>query len=259
MSDSTRRTRLAALHRPIRDRLAAKDSRPQDRVEDAMATAPSEGVVLRRPEEIAAAAVGLLVLRQVENHGRTRLYERAIENAIAQLTDHLDAREMMRLEVEAWEILDWLVGDDNPVTSDPKIARIEGSHVDYDPNAQTIDLVREAIFQGFKLKIDYFTRNRSQMSTRVIAPLAIAADSYVRAYCYARHAQRIFRVERIHRCIPVDGRPVLGDGPIPQEPATDTTGAQSAGEQKKTSARPSKNDETEHTTEQLSLLGDDKD
>lgn len=254
MSDD-KPTRLAALHRPIGERLAEKPARPLDRAEDPIASAPNGGVNLRRPEEIAAAAVGLLVLRQVENHGRTRLYERAIENAIAQLTDHLDAREMMRLEVEAWEVLDWLIGDEQPVTSNHDIARVDGPHVDYDPQAEVVDLVREAIFQGFRLKIDYFTRNRSKMSTRVIAPLALAADSYVRAYCYARQAQRIFRIERIQRCIPVDGRPTLGTAASQSTPARYDP-PRPAPEPVPRAEHAQTDEEVESTTGQLNLLSD---
>lgn len=202
----------------------------------------SFSVRVSRPDEIAAAAVGLLVLKAVETSGRTRLFERAIENALERVTSDLDAEEMMRLEVEAHEILDWLVGDSDPLDSDKTVASRDDDVVRFDPDASIIALLRESMFQGFDVRIAYFTRTRSEVNQRVITPTAIAADRYVRAWCHARRAQRVFRIDRITHCIPVDGVPFRPARP-PSPPADER-------EESAVSQR------SEDATTQLSLLDD---
>ena len=211
--------RNRSLHRPLDERLRERAPRTLDRVKDPIVRSPTVGMSLHSPSELAAVAVGLLVLRSVEEHGRTRLHERAIEDALQRATGALTAEEVMRLEVEAYEILDWLLGDDRPIESRPEIAHVDDGAVVYEPEAQVIELVREAIFQGFDLKIDYFSRRRGEMNTRVITPVAIGADRYIRAWCHARRAERIFRLERIRRAVPVNGRPCRVIEPERTDPA----------------------------------------
>lgn len=201
-------TRDKKVSRPLAERLAAKTPRPLDRMKEPIVKDERFSVRLARSEQVAAAAVGLMMLDLVEGSGRTRLFERAIDDALKELTADLDSEEFMRLEVEAYEVLDWLVGDDEPVTSNPEVARREGDVIRFDADAPYEALLREALFQEFDVKIHYYTRKRAQVTERVISPYAIAADKYVRAWCHARRAQRVFRIDRISWCVPVDGVPL---------------------------------------------------
>lgn len=207
-------TRDKRVSRPLLGRLKEKEARPLDRMKEPIVKDERFSVRLGRSEEVAAATVGLMMLDMVERTGRTRLFERAIDGALEQLTAELDPEEIMRLEVEAYEVLDWLVGDDQPVTSDLKVARREQDVILYDPDAPLEALIREALFQEFDVRIRYFTRKRAEITERIISPFAIAADKYVRAWCHARRAQRVFRMDRISYCVPVNGR----EFPKPSKP-----------------------------------------
>jgi hypothetical protein len=199
-------TRDKNVSRPLAERLESKEPRPLDRMKEPIVQDERLSVRLDRSEEVAAAAVGLMMLNMVERHGRTRLFERAIDGALERLVEDLEPAEFMRLEVEAYEVLDWLVGDDEPVSSNPEIARREGDTVHYNADASPELILREALFQEFDVEIQYFTRKRAERNQRVISPYAIAADKYVRAWCHSRRAQRVFRIDRISRCVPVNGK-----------------------------------------------------
>lgn len=187
----------------LKARLQARGPRRLERVKDPVVPTPSPPLAIYQPQEIAAMAVGLLILKQVEETGGTRLFERSIHDAIKRLTSHANAEQMMRLEVEAHEILHWLVrGDDLPLELEAFRYRNDGA-LEYDPTADIPTLVREACELGVDLKIQYFSKRRAEMNTRVISPKAIAAEEYVRAHCHARGEERIFRMERIRKAVPI--------------------------------------------------------
>lgn len=192
-------------YKNLRQRLNEKPKRPLDRARAPLASAPSAPIPLHRAHDLSAMIVGLMVLKYVEESGRTRLHERAIQAAIESLTDHLHPEQMMRLEVEAYEIVDWLSGPYHADAAD--VAEVTDVGVLYDPSCTIPEMVREAVAKGFDLKVDYYSSKRAEMNTRVISPRAIAADVYVRAWCHARNDERIFRMERIRRAVPVHGQP----------------------------------------------------
>lgn len=206
----------------LRERLNERGPRKMERVTDPVVPTPSPPISVYHPHEIAAMAVGLLILRQVEETAGTRLYERSINDAIHRLTKHASAEQMMRLEVEAHEILAWLVqGEDAPRELEAFHYRDDGT-LEYDPNAPVPALVREACALGLDIKIAYFSNKRAEMNSRVISPKAIAAETYVRAYCHARKDERIFRMERIRRAKPV-GVPSMHQA---EEAAAEAAGTQ---------------------------------
>lgn len=197
-----------ASDRSLRARLQQKERRPLDRITYPIAHAPPSPISVSRAHEISALAVGLLVLKYVEDTGRTRLHEQAIQDSLKRVTEHVTAAEMMRLEVEAYEIVDWLVGGNGASAQVTFVASRESDGVRYDPSSSIPDIVREAVAQGFDLKVAYYSSKRMEMNTRVISPKAIAAEVYVRAWCHERKDERIFRMDRIRSAVPVNGRPI---------------------------------------------------
>lgn len=194
-----------APYKSLRQRLSEKEKRPLDRARGSLASAPPAPIAINRAHDISAMVVGLMVLKHVEETGRTRLHERAIQAAIESLTHHLHPEHQMRLEVEAYEIVDWLSGPYHQES--PNSADVTEHGVVYDPSCSIPEMVREAVAKGFDLKIDYYSSKRAEMNTRVISPRAIAAEAYVRAWCHVRNDERIFRMERIRRAVPVNGKP----------------------------------------------------
>lgn len=195
-------------YRPLRERLRAKTPRPLDRVREAIAHAPPAPISLSRAHELSAMAVGLLVLKHVEESGRTRLHEQAIQDTLKRITEHLTAAQMMRLEVEAYEIVDWLVGGNGNAVNAHFVAMKKDDGVEYDPSSSIPAIVREAVAQEFDLKITYYSAKRMEMNSRVISPKAIAAETYVRGWCHERRDERIFRMDRIRSAIPVGGKAI---------------------------------------------------
>ncbi len=192
--------------RPIDDRLAERSPREDGAKPDQFVKNRSS-VRIDKPEEIAALAVGALVLQKVDAFGQTRLMTRAIESIVERATAELSSEEMMKLEVEAYSVLDWLVAGDALELDDAEaIAHRDGDHIIYDPAAGPTELLQRAIEEEFDVKIDYFSRRRGEMNTRRVTPIALEAETYLRGYCHARADDRVFRINRITRCVPVRGR-----------------------------------------------------
>jgi predicted DNA-binding transcriptional regulator YafY len=194
-------------NRPLAERLDALPTRvagAQDRIAFVRSAA---SITLTRPEEIAAAALGALVLRRIAAVGQTRAFPSAVETVTERLTAPLQPDEVMNLEVEAYELLDWLLGpdDDGVAVAAPAAVRTTDA-VLYDPNAAPVELLQQAIDEGFDVWIDYFSKKRGEMNTRRVAPLRIDAETWLRAFCHSRRQERHFRISRITRCVPVGGR-----------------------------------------------------
>ena len=82
------------------------------------------------------------------------------------------------------------------------------------PPADPIPLLRRTIARRRTLEVAYDTGGRGQLDTRLLRPLSLEAHGpvwYLRAYCPRRHAERTFRVDRLHAITIVGGRPRRGD------------------------------------------------
>ena len=186
--------------------MAERDPRPDGAKPDTFVKS-RVSVRVEKPEEIAALAIGSLVLQKVDAFGQTRLLSRAIDSILERATSELSSEEMMKLEVEAYTVLDWLVGGEDLAPADAKdVAHRDGDHIIYDPAAPATELLQRAIEEEFDVKLDYFSRRRGEMNTRRVTPLALEAETYLRGYCHARADERVFRINRITRCVPVRGR-----------------------------------------------------
>ena len=163
---------------------------------------------VERPDEVASVLVGALVLQKCADFAQTRLPGRPIENLIDRLNKALGPKEIMRAEIEAYRVLDALVGGE--VLDDDALKQVAERGPDgvihYDPDAAPADLIRRAISEEFDLKIDYFSRSRGELNTRRITPERLEAETYVEAFCHARRDVRVFRLNRITRCLPIHGR-----------------------------------------------------
>ena len=196
----------ARRRRPLDDRLAERHPRADGARPEHFVKSRYE-VRVERPEELAALAVGALVLQKVDAFGQTRLLTRAIEGLVERATSELTSEEMMKLEVEAYAVIDWLVDGEIVDGADAEaVAHREGENIIYDPTAPATELLQRAIDEEFDVKIDYFSRRRGEMNTRRVTPLALEAETYLRGYCHARSDERVFRINRITRCVPVRGK-----------------------------------------------------
>ncbi len=157
-------------------------------------------VTLRTPQERGTVALACLVLETLAEHGGTRAPQRTLENVLRKNLATFSAKEIMDLEIEAYEILLWIGSSIDP---DWKMEPLDASEID--PRAGNAELVQFAIATGQDLELDYYSRNRGELTSRRITPLSIEAETYIHAYCHLRRDERVFRISRVAELRPVGG------------------------------------------------------
>jgi len=172
---------------------------------------PDAPVALDRGDELAAAAVALLVLERIAEGGGSAVPVRQLRALRDRVTRPFTSTDVMKFEVEAYRSLGWLAGlDPNPPPPPPPDVETEpgDDRVRYDANAPPIDLIRRAIAEDFDLDMTYYTQSRGQVNRRRVSPLHLQAETYLHAYCHSRRGERVFRISRIADIRPIDGVPV---------------------------------------------------
>ena len=185
----------------------------------------SEGSVeLKTPSERGAVVLACLVLESLREQGGSRVPGRALEQVMRKCIGTLGAKEMMDIEIEAYELLLWL-GEAIDPNWQPGDNDLDPATID--PQKSQTDLVRWAIAAQVDLELDYFSAARGELTHRRITPISFEAEKYLHAYCHWRHGERVFRISRIAELRPVGGfskkaakkrAPVEeeSDGPSPQ-------------------------------------------
>lgn len=158
-------------------------------------------VVLRTPEERGVVALACLVLEQLADSGGTRAPQRTLQSVLRKVLGTLGPKEVMDIEIEVYEALLWIGSAIDPdwTTTDT----VDPS--DIDPHAGHVELVRWAIATGQDLELDYYSRNRGELTHRKITPISIEAETYIHAYCHLRRDERVFRISRVADLKPVGG------------------------------------------------------
>ena len=157
-------------------------------------------VTLRTPQERGVVALACLVLEHLAEHGGTRAPQRTLESVLRKNLATLGAKEIMDIEIEAYELLLWIGSAIDP---EWKMDTLDVSTID--PQAGHAELVQFAIASGQDLELDYYSRNRGELTHRRITPLSLEAETYIHAYCHLRRDERVFRVSRIAELRPVGG------------------------------------------------------
>lgn len=175
-------------------------------------------VVLRTPAERGVVALACLILDQLAEHGGTRVPQRTLQNTLRKVLGTLGAKEIMDIEIEAYEVLLWIGSSIDPDWTMEEVLDLS----QLDPRAGHAELVQWAIATGQDLELDYYSRNRGELTHRRITPISIEAETYVHAYCHLRRDERVFRVSRISELVPVGGwSKIKGRAPKVREPEDD--------------------------------------
>lgn len=164
------------------------------------------GFRVELPDELEAIGVAIHLLEHLSRAGATRLSTERVVEVRERLMRLLDTAENMRVEVEAYRLLDQCL----PPVEMPDLAEVaerDGAGILYDSEAPVSSLLYACLALGADVKLDYFSKERGEMNTRVVTPRRIVAETYLQAYCHARKGERTFRLQRITRCIPVGGKP----------------------------------------------------
>lgn len=175
-------------------------------------------IILRTPAERGVVALACLILEQLAEHGGTRAPQRTLQNTLRKTLGTLGAKEIMDIEIEAYEVLLWIGSAIDPDWTNDEV--LDPSQID--PHAGHAELVQWAIATGQDLLLDYYSRNRGELTHRRITPISIEAETYIHAYCHLRRDERVFRVSRIAELAPVGGMSKLkGRASKPREPEDD--------------------------------------
>ncbi len=223
----------------IAERLARAPARNADDEPLEFPESPGD-VMLRTAEERGVVALACLLLENLREHGGTRARARTLDTVLRRILETFGPKEVMDIEVEAYEILLWIgsaIDDDwQPESSDDPGA--------IDPTASYLDLVRWAIAGGVDLEMDYYSRGRGELTHRRVTPISLEAETYIHAYCHLRRDERVFRISRIGDLKPIGGWPRRPDRPKKKKAAPAPAEA--------TTASPG----TDEDTPQMSLLDD---
>ena len=186
----------------IAERLAHAPARNADDPPLEFPETPGD-VLLRSAEERGVVALALLLLQNLHEHGGTRAAGRPLDTLLRRVLETFGPKEVMDIEVEAYEILLW-IGSAIDDEWQPETAEDPG---DIDPTANHLELTRWAIAGGVDLEMDYYSRGRGELTHRRITPISLEAETYLHAYCHLRRDERVFRISRIGDLEPIGGWP----------------------------------------------------
>lgn len=152
-------------------------------------------------EERALVLLGVSLLEELQGSGGTRARPQALEAIGTRAKRGLNAQELMDVEVELYELLQWLGHALNPELS-------------YDPapvpefinqDTSSIDVIRWAMNHGDDVQMSYYHPQRGELTHRRITPLELRAETYILAFCHLRMDERVFRISRIGEAAPASG------------------------------------------------------
>lgn len=188
----------------IKGRIAERLERAEPRFEEGdpemeFPDEPGE-VLLESPEERGAVALACLIVENLREMGGTKAPKRALESAARKTLETLGRKEVMEIEIEAYEILLWLAS-----AIDPEWSRQEPEEVEeITPTSSKLEMIRWAIAGHHDLMMEYYTHSRGEMTERRVTPISLEAETYLHGYCHLRRADRVFRVSRVADLQPVE-------------------------------------------------------
>lgn len=262
----------------IKGQIAQKLARATPRVADAdelleFPPAPAQ-LTLNDADERGAVALACLILENLRERGGVRIPRRPLETVLRKSLASFGPKEVMDIEVEAYEILLWLGKAIDPHGS-RQLQEQQAPLADVSEQSSLDEVIRWAIASDHDLEMDYYSHGRGQFTQRRITPLSLEAETYLHAYCHLRREERVFRLTRIADLRPVGGWPAFyrkraqqsPDPPPPQgsPPSPQAAPAQQTAEQttrQKTARQPARQSANPPATQpapgeslQTSLLG----
>ncbi len=187
----------------IRGRIAERLSRatPREREELTFNDESLGEVTLRTPNERGTVALACLILENLREDGGSRAPKRTLETVLKKTLATMSPKEIMDIEIEAYEVLLWIA---KAIEPDWEVEAVPNPD-EINPRDGHPDLIRFAIATNQDLELDYYSRNRGELTKRKITPISLEAETYLHAYCHLRRDERIFRISRIADLKPVGG------------------------------------------------------
>lgn len=180
-------------------------------------------VRIESPEERGAMALACLILENLREMGGTKAPKRALESVARKALETLDRKEVMEIEIEAYEILLWIAS-----AVDPEWSRQEPEEIEeISPESSKLEMIRWAIGGHNDLMMEYYTHSRGEITRRRVTPISLEAETYLHGYCHLRRDDRVFRISRVAELHPVED-----DAPWDPEAleSSDETGGEETGD-----------------------------
>lgn len=146
-------------------------------------------------ENKAMVALSLIVACHIVHYARAIFPEKALAFLRDDILQLFGAHDAVRLEVEAYDLINWFAGAMNETWQMPTNAHVLPQEPVTD-NA-LIPVLQRAIAQKRDLLMRYYTGSRGEFSERRITPLEVTAEKYLIAFCQLRQEERVFRLSRI--------------------------------------------------------------
>ncbi len=198
----------------IAERLAREPARGTEDGPLAFPDSPGD-VLLHSADERGVVALACLLLENLREHGGTRAPARPLDTILRRVLETFGPKEVMDIEVEAYEILLWI---GRAIDDEWEPERLEAPGA-ISPGATHAELIRWSIAGGVDLEMDYYSHGRGELTHRRVSPISLEAEVYFHAYCHLRRDERVFRLSRIGSLKPVGGWPRQRAPRTPDEPA----------------------------------------
>ncbi|MFB6264590.1 MAG: WYL domain-containing protein [Bradymonadaceae bacterium] len=192
----------------IKGRIAERLEHAEDRLGDDASEMDFEDddperVVLETPDERGVVALACLILENLREHGGTRAPKRPLEAVAKKMLATFDRKDVMEIEIEAYEMLLWIAGAIDSDWSREEVEDVEEVGAD----SSNVDWIRWAIRTKTDLRMEYYTLGRGELTERRVTPISLEAETYFHAYCHMRRGDRVFRVSRIADLQPAEHPP----------------------------------------------------
>lgn len=152
----------------------------------------------------AIVAMALILASDLTRFASTTFSEPHLIKARNELLADFSAREAVKIEVEAYELLRWFAASMNETWS-LQNAPSDTPSTPETSEAAIINIMTRAIRDHFDLNMRYYTSSSGKFSERRITPIEVTAEKFLIAFCHLRNEERVFRLSRIVRLSPADG------------------------------------------------------
>lgn len=169
-------------------------------------SSPQSRIMVQDNEECACLTFSLILAFNILRQSGTILPTYKLEKLTERVLAQLNSEDVMRLEVEAYDVMEWLGGALGG--EDPACEPEPSENVQRLPQGQDfLKILSTAIASGSDLIMWYYTYSTGEYAARKIRPLRVDAEKYLLAYCYKRETERNFRLSRISRLENPQSRP----------------------------------------------------
>lgn len=189
-------SKIPTIRGRIAERLQRAEERFDESQEDEMEFPEGPGeITLTGPAERGVVALACLILENLREVGGTRAPKKELESVLRKALATFDRKEVMEIEVEAYEILLWIGNAIDPEWSRELDETPEAE--DITPDSDHMELIRWAIADQKDLVLEYYSHGRGELTHRRVTPISLEAETYLHGYCHLRQDDRVFRIQRI--------------------------------------------------------------